>query len=247
MLLATRIFRYAYKRVSLAIAATRESADKIAGLVDCPVVVHPQSAISRQDLLSMRRIAGTTPKRGNLRFLTVCRLEHWKAVDLAVRAFADVVGVFPDATLEIVGTGPEERRLRRFIRSLHLERNVRLLGRLPTQEDVYRLIAGSTALVHPALHESFGQVCLESAALGTQVICWDHGGPGFIASRCGLKSVPLPKDGPDVSGLSKAILETCSGKSGVPSLPDDFLWDSWCDTVESFLLKLRNLDNSIAT
>ena len=93
---------------------------------------------------------------------------HWKAIDLAIKAFADVVKQHPDARLEILGGGPELNRLKRLVVKLGLQGQVVFLGRLPTLGDVYRKIASATALIHPALHEAFGQACLEALALSTR-------------------------------------------------------------------------------
>jgi len=50
-------------------------------------------------------------------------------------------------------------------------------------DDVYEEISRAHALLHPALHEAFGQVCLESLALGVPVICLNWGGPGLIVDE----------------------------------------------------------------
>ncbi|MBR1609198.1 MAG: glycosyltransferase [Kiritimatiellae bacterium] len=239
--LSTALFRPAFRKAALAVAATGQNAEKLRRIVRCPVVVHPQSAISSEDAEAMKRIADSTPKPDRPRFVTACRLEHWKAVDLAIKAFPAVLETLPDATLEIVGTGPEEERLRKTAARLGLENCVRFLGRLPRLEDVYRTIAGSAALVHPALHESFGQACLEAVALGRPVVCWNHGGPGLIASRCGMGAVPVPDDGTDLSGLAAAMV--AAFRAPPPALPDSFLWPSWCDVLfseEMHVQKKRN-------
>ena len=167
--------------------------------------------------------------------MIACRLEHWKAVDLAIRAFPAVLHKLPDATLEIIGLGPERSRLGKMVKTLGLESCIRFHDRLPCLEDVYREIAGSTALVHPALHESFGQVCLEAVALGIPVVCWDHGGPGLIARQCGLRPVPIPKDSTSLDGFADAMIE--SAHVVRPQLLDNFTWPHWCDTMERILWK----------
>jgi len=227
---STILLRRAFRRTSLAIAATEANAKKLRKLVRCPVVVHPQSAISTDDAGKMRTIAESTQKSPTPLFTTACRLEHWKAVDLAIRAFPAVLQEHPDAKLEILGRGPEEQRLQRLVNRLDLVDSVTFLGRLPRLEDVYRQIARSTALVHPALHESFGQVCLEAVVLGTPVICWDHGGPGLIAHRCGICPVPIPRDPSNLSVFSRAMLD--ARRALRPTLPEEFLWPRWCNEME---------------
>ncbi len=224
------LFWPAYRRMSLAVAATEQTAEKLRRFVRCPVVVHPQSAISPEDAALLRDIAGKERRPNPPVFTTACRLEHWKAVDLAIRAFPAVRQRLPGATLNILGHGPEEQRLRRLAKDLGVEEFVRFPGRLPRLEDVYRAMASSTALVHPALHESFGQACLEAVALGVPFVGWDHGGPGLIASLCGLRSVPLPKTPDDLAGFAEAMVAAASAPS--PTLPSCFLWSDWCDAAD---------------
>ncbi len=55
--------------------------------------------------------------------------------------------------------------------------------------DVYDKLAQADVLVHPAVHEAFGNVCLEALAAGRPVICLDAGGPGLqVTEECGFKA-----------------------------------------------------------
>lgn len=240
---AERLFTMAFKRsfrcMSLVLAATEQNAEKMRRLVSCPVFVHPQSAMSEDELADMRDIRREPPASDVPRFTTACRLKHWKAVDLAIRAFPAVLRDFPNATLDILGGGPEKRRLRRLVASLGLQERVQFLGRLPELSDVWRHIASSTALVHPALHESFGQVCLESVAIGTPVVCWNWAGPGLIARQCGLRPVPIPGGGHDLSAFSAAMV-SCARTQPSVSLPDGFRWSRWCDAVETMYRRISH-------
>ena len=201
---AIRLFRYfpgtrsAYHSMTHVLAATEQTRNAILPFVNCPVTVVPQSGLSNEDLQHMRKIALETHRPCHPVFITACRLEHWKAVNLAIDAFALFHKRHPDAVLEILGKGPERPRLESQVARLGLADCVHFLNRLPSLDDVYRKIASATALLHPALHEAFGQVCLESLALGTPVICWDWGGPSLIARHTGL-AVPVEKNNPSTS------------------------------------------------
>jgi len=54
---------------------------------------------------------------------------------------------------------------------------VRFFGHLPSYAAVLEKLAQSHVLIHPALHEGFGNVCLEALAAGRPVVCLDIGGP----------------------------------------------------------------------
>lgn len=229
----TFVFRSRYRFVSVAVAATEETADKLRRLVRCPVGVFPQSAIADADLAALRSLSASAPASATPLFVTACRLIHWKAVDLAIRAMPTVLGVLPGARLEIVGEGPEKGRLQKLVRELRLEGSVRFVGRYPSQMELHRKIVSATALVHPALHESFGQVCLEALALGTPVVCWRHGGPGVIAAGQPIAPVALPEDPSDVAGLAAAMVRAFRSRASF--FPPDLVWSRWVEQMEKIV------------
>jgi len=97
-------------------------------------------------------------------FLVVGRLETWKRVDYAIEAFARL-----GLPLKIVGSGPDEARLRAMASS-----NVEFLGQVG-DEDLARLYARARAVVFtPALE--YGLVPLEANAAGTPCIAFGRGG-----------------------------------------------------------------------
>jgi glycosyltransferase involved in cell wall biosynthesis len=90
----------------------------------------------------------------------VCRLVPQKGIDVAVRALAGV-----DATLVVLGEGPERPRLEALAR----EQNTRLLlpGRVG---DVAAVLRRADVLVHPARWEGFGLALLEAMLCALPVI-----------------------------------------------------------------------------
>lgn len=234
--LFTFCFRRQYHFVSLAIAATEQTACKLRRLVSCPVRVFPQSALESGELETMRRIASTAMIPKTPSFVVVCRLVHWKAVDLAIRAMPHVLRELPEARLEIIGVGPEKGTLEALIDELHVGASVRIVRRFDSRDGLCRKIASSTALVHPALHESFGQVCLEALALGIPVICWNHAGPGVIAAGQPVPPVPIPQSGSDLSGLASAMVS--AWRNRVAFFPEELVWSAWCDRVDAICKKV---------
>jgi glycosyltransferase involved in cell wall biosynthesis len=102
-------------------------------------------------------------KKGDF-FLIVSSLVPYKAVDLAVEAF-NRLG-YP---LRIIGSGPEEQRLRAMARS-----NVAFLG-WQRDEVVAEAYSRCRALIFPG-EEDFGIVPLEAMASGRPVIAYGRGG-----------------------------------------------------------------------
>ena len=234
------LFRGAYRRMTHVFCATEQTQRALQKLVNCPTEVIPQSGLSAEELELTAKIAESVQKSKTPLFVTVSRLNHWKAIDLAIMAFADVVKQHPDARLEILGGGPELNRLKRLAGKLGLQGQVVFLGRLPTLEDVYRNIASATALIHPALHEAFGQACLEALALSTPVVCWNWGGPGRIVDEtCGSAIAFSGSWGGDLASMKSAMCKFCNrseagnelGLAGRLRAEREFTWGELVDRI----------------
>ena len=97
--------------------------------------------------------------------LVVSRLEDYKKVDLAIKAFNDM----PDKKLVIVGTGSMEAELKELAGD-----NITFL-KGQTAAQLAKLYANCKALIFPQ-HEDYGITPLEAAASGRPVIAFGAGG-----------------------------------------------------------------------
>ncbi len=149
-------------------------------------VVFAQNAATLQKIRTCGRVSvltnGTVVDLGHLRFtgprtqevLFVGRLVGWKGPMLALRAFRYVQHA--QAQLIFCGDGYERGRLKRAAERWGIADRVHFEGWLPRRVLLSRL-ATAGALLHPALHEEAGLCVAEALALGTPVVCLDHGGP----------------------------------------------------------------------
>jgi glycosyltransferase involved in cell wall biosynthesis len=138
------------------------------------------------------------------RIYTAGRLLHWKGFHLAVAAFALVSARCPDATLTIVGEGPQRSRLEHQITKAKLDERIQITGWLPRNEAM-RIAQHSDILLFPSLRDSGGMVVLEAMAAGTPVICLDTAGPGAIVEpESGIK-VPVTTAERVVTDLARAM------------------------------------------
>lgn len=102
-------------------------------------------------------------------FASVCRLDRWKGVDLAIEGLAAV----PGAILQIAGTGPDRERLEAIARDAGVAERVEFLGHL---SDVRPVIKAADVAVSGSDHEPLGLSVLEALATGRPVIAFAGGG-----------------------------------------------------------------------
>jgi glycosyltransferase involved in cell wall biosynthesis len=89
--------------------------------------------------------------------------------------------------LWILNDGPFRRELEKTAADSGIGSRVRFFGHLPSYSDVLDKLAQSHVLLHPALHEAFGNACMEALAAGRPVACLDIGGPAAqVTPECGF-------------------------------------------------------------
>lgn len=98
-------------------------------------------------------------------YVTASRFVSYKRIDLIIEAFKSM----PGRRLIIVGSGPEEKRLKR-----NAPRNVTFAGHL-SHDKLADCLGNARAFVYAAL-EDFGIAPLEAQACGTGVIAYGRGG-----------------------------------------------------------------------
>lgn len=181
--------RAAVRRMAAVFATTDQTLERLQKMRAPNVSVRMSFAMTPAEIAEF---AALPPKPdGPFRLISIGRLLPWKGFHLGLQAFAQFHRRCPDSEFWIVNTGPDMDRLRRLAAELGVQDKVVFWGKLPTLADVYAKLAQSDVLVHPSLHDSFGNVCLEAMATGRPVICLDLGGPGMqITAECGFKVHP---------------------------------------------------------
>ena len=130
-------------------------------------------AFRPQDRTELRRQLGWS--RPTL--LAVGNLVPEKGHELVIEALA----ALPDVDLVLVGSGPEEQRLRGLASRMNVAQRVTWIPYLPPDE-LARRYAAADATVLASSREGMPNVVLESIACGTRVIASDVGGTAEVVS-----------------------------------------------------------------
>lgn len=180
--------------------------------------------------------AGSPP--GRLRLVFMGRLVGWKAVDVTLAALARARAAGTDATLEILGDGPERPALEARAAELGLTGAVRFLGFRP-QAECAAILQGADALILNSVWECGGAVVLEAMGLGLPVIGPDWGGPAdYLDDSCGILVPPVPRAG-FADRLATAIgrlaadpdLRRRMGAAGAARIRAEFDWQAKVDRM----------------
>jgi glycosyltransferase involved in cell wall biosynthesis len=143
---------------------------------------------------------------GPLRLVTVGRLVEVKGFDLLVRALGGAVHDGLDATLTIVGAGPERSRLEALVAENNLGARITFAGALG-EEALLGKLAEADAFVSASRKEGFGVAIVEALATGLPVLATLSGGPDEIVTEDdGMLVAP-----DDIAALSAALLGLASG------------------------------------
>jgi glycosyltransferase involved in cell wall biosynthesis len=110
-------------------------------------------------------------------FLVASRLEPEKEVEIAIRAFADLVSEKPDTLLLIAGHGSHLGELQDIARELEVGNSVQFIG---FRSDIQTLMSIADVFIFTSRVDSFGLTILEAMSMGTPVIAANAGGPSEI-------------------------------------------------------------------
>lgn len=117
--------------------------------------------------------------KGPFRLVSVSRLLYWKSPLTTVAIFAELMRRGLDCELLLVGSGPDEERVKAALAALPTGSKV-TFERSLQQQTLFQRLQEQDLFVFPSLHDSSGNVVLESIASGVPVIALELGGPAEI-------------------------------------------------------------------
>ena len=117
----------------------------------------------------------------------VSRLERIKGMDLVVPAFAEVLKMYPETQLLVVGDGSLRASMEEQAAQLGCASHIRFVGRQP-QEELSQWYTQMDIVLMPSRSEGFGLTAIEAMAHGCVMVASDVGGlPEVVRDGiCGL-------------------------------------------------------------
>lgn len=174
-----------YKKIDSYIALTEFNKNKLSYLINKEKIYVKPNYCGKLDI----PICNINERKY---FIYLGRLDKLKGINLIVEAWKNI----KNEELIIVGTGPEEKNLKNFVKNNNID-NVKFLG-YKEKNEAMELLSKSKALLFPTQwYEPFGLVMIEALKLGIPVIANKIGSiPEIINSeKLGIvKSINSAKD-----------------------------------------------------
>lgn len=200
------LLRNTLNKAAICIAMNNDTAKRLTDEGVRRVEILPQICFSEERLKELAAIP-LPPSETPFRLLSIGRLVYWKGFQYGIRTayLLKQQGIL--FQYHITSWGPYEGSLRKLIATLGLQNEVFLVGRKTYEEIIHQELRQAHVLIHPALHESFGNVCLEALASGRPVICLNVGGPAFqVTNDCGYAvTIRNPKSA--IKAMAAAIID----------------------------------------
>ena len=141
-----------------------------------------------------------------LRIIFVGRMLAWKAPSTAIATFVRLISRGVDARLTIVGTGPEEPKIKAMIDDLIASKQIDKgqIDLIPaiSQPNLFDLMRTQSIALFTSLHDSSGNFVLEAMSMGLPVVALSLGGPYELLRKGGGEIVDV-----DGKGHSEVVRE----------------------------------------
>jgi glycosyltransferase involved in cell wall biosynthesis len=186
--------------------------------VVCPVNERLREAIENYGVRGRFRIVpntvdtatfhpGRTEAREATRLVNVALHVEVKALDVLLKAFAQVSNSHPELRLELIGEGPLTPELRQLADELQLDERVHFAGKA-TPTAIAETLRDSDAFLISSLSENMPLAVIEALCCGLPVVGTDVGG---IPEAVGDDGALAPPGDPDA--LARAIEEVVDGSA----------------------------------
>jgi glycosyltransferase involved in cell wall biosynthesis len=185
--------------------------------------------------------------------ITTSRLVRKNGIDILVRAAKELKTIIPDTeyVIRIIGSGPEEKKLKKLARELRVEDVVEFVGGVPYEQIPAELV-GADIFVRPSRSEGLGISFLEAMAAGLPIVGTPVGGiPDFLKdpSTGSGQATGLFCKVEDPSDLARkiALLTSSEGlygrlsKNGYELVRSKYSWDGVAEKMDKIFQQCASL------
>ena len=113
------------------------------------------------------------------KFITIGRLAPWKNIDIIIQALSDYKKANQNFIFYIVGSGPEEIKLKKLVNDLDLENFVTFTGQLQ-KDDLNYYLQKSDIYIQASSYEGLPHVILEAMSHNLSIISTPIGGTNEV-------------------------------------------------------------------
>lgn len=177
------------------------------------------------------------PRAGPWRLVVVGRLTPNKNQQAAVRALAAVVGAGLDASLEVLGDGPERDRLEALAAQLGVADRVAFRGMVDLRE-VTATFAASHIQLLTSKQEGFGKVLLEGMVQGVVPLLSHSPASGEISGH-GSRGVVVDPEDPEA--IARAVSDLVADRARWVQMVADARSYTGAHTLEVFGKEVRSM------
>lgn len=176
-----------------------------------------------------------------VRLVATSRLIHTKNIVTIIEAMHLLPRTL-NVQLTLVGSGPEEKRIKKLINQYQLNDKIDHIPFVP-RDDVFKILESSDIYLFASLKEACNLSLLEAMAIGLPVICLNWTGMALSTDdSCAIRLKPtnpeqMPKD------MAKAIMKLVQdkelresmGAAGRERVKTIFNWKTKVDVINSYL------------
>ncbi|MDE2043090.1 MAG: glycosyltransferase, partial [Alphaproteobacteria bacterium] len=148
----------------------------------------------------------------------------------------EAMSAIPDATLAIIGSGPEHDALAALARRLGVSDRVRLLGSLP-RDQVAAWLAAADVMALAAASEGLANAWIEALASGAPVVTCNVGGAAEAIASPVAGQLVAPEPAAFVTAI-REILVAPPPRAAVRACVDAFSWDANATALRDHLARL---------
>jgi teichuronic acid biosynthesis glycosyltransferase TuaC len=157
--------------------------------------------------------------RGSL-LLSVGNLLELKGHELSIRSLPSL----PEATLLLIGDGPDRRRLESIARATGVAERVRFTGEV-AQAELPRYYSAADALILASSREGWPNVLLEAMACGTPVVAARVGGIPEVVTAPAAGVIFEPRTAEALAGAIRQLLASPPKRDDTRRHAAHFSWD----------------------